>query len=435
MSKVNLFWMRRDLRLEDNHALFNALSAGLPVRILFIFDSDILNRLEAKEDTRVTFIIKRLEELNHLLKKYASSIHIFHGKVEAVFEQLLSQWAVHTLFFNKDYEPYTRTRDQKVVALCHARGIQAISSKDHVLFEEHEILKKDHTPYTVYTPYSRQWKAAYQLLSLPSYPSELLLHRLDTSSSPLAQNLHAQIGFRASQRVAPPTELPDPELLLQYEKRRDFPAEEGTSRLGTTLRFGLISIRQLLLHAAKYSETFLGELIWREFFIQILFHFPHVENEAFKPAYSAIPWRNEIRDIERWQTGTTGFPLVDAGIRELNATGFMHNRVRMVTAGFLVKDLLVDWRVGELWFAQHLMDYELASNNGNWQWAAGTGCDAAPYFRIFNPTSQQKQFDPERTYIKRWIPEYGTPSYAKEMINHKEARTRAIAHYKRYRKG
>lgn len=430
-QKINIFWMRRDLRLEDNHALYRALSSGLPVRILFIFDDQILGKLDDKSDRRVTFIIERLKHLNHHLSGYNSGIEILKGNPKEVFKQVFDEFDVEGLYLNRDYEPYAEERDTTIRDLCLESGISFQSYKDHLIFENGEILKNDGSPYTVYTPFSKKWKSALSESHFQNFNSEKLLNNLDKFNVDVSSaDLYFLTGFNKTEIVNPVPVTPDRETLTAYADTRDLPWRDSTTRLGHHLRFGTISIRKLVSLAAESSDVFLGELIWREFFSHILAHYPHVENSAFKKQYDLIPWRNDTSELERWKNGTTGFPLIDAGMRQLKETGFMHNRVRMVTAGFLIKDLLVDWRIGEAWFAKHLLDYELASNNGNWQWAAGTGCDAAPYFRVFNPITQQERFDPEFRYIKQWVPEFGTTKYPAPMTDHKLARLRAIDVYK-----
>jgi deoxyribodipyrimidine photo-lyase len=429
-QKINIFWMRRDLRLEDNHALFRALSSGLPVRILFIFDDQILGKLDDKSDRRVTFIIERLTHLNKELAGYNSVIDIRHGNPAEIFKLVFDEFDVEGLFLNRDYEPYALKRDTSIREMCLASGVSFQTFKDHLIFENGEILKNDDSPYTVYTPFSKRWRKALSESHLQTFESERLLKNLQKYTGYPNSDLYSLTGFHKTEIINTVPDIPDGKALSDYAELRNIPWRDSTTRLGHHLRFGTISIRKLVSLAAESSDVFLGELIWREFFSHILAHYPHVENSAFKKQYDLIPWRNDTSELERWKNGTTGFPLVDAGMRQLKETGFMHNRVRMVTAGFLIKDLLVDWRIGEAWFAKHLLDYELASNNGNWQWAAGTGCDAAPYFRVFNPITQQERFDPEFRYIKQWVPEFGTTKYPAPMTDHKLARLRAIDVYK-----
>ncbi len=426
--KINIFWFRRDLRLQDNHALFQALNSGYPVLPVFIFDTEILDKLSSKHDARVSFIFAEIQKIKKELEKNWSSLKIFHTKPSDAFQNLTEQFEIQTVFANKDYEPYAKERDKKVGELLQSKNIGFELFKDHVIFEENEVLKDDGKPYTVFTPYSKKWKQVLDETEIQDFPSEKLTKNfLKTKPFPFPEL--KELGFEKSAFEIPPPEISE-EIIRNYVKTRDFPAINGTTRLGVHLRFGTISIRELTKKAMEWSETYLNELIWRNFFSTILWHFPQVVDKAFKPKYDFIQWRNNEKEFERWCNGETGYPMVDAGMRELNETGFMHNRVRMVTASFLTKHLLIDWRWGEAYFAEKLLDYELASNNGNWQWAAGTGCDAAPYFRIFNPESQQKKFDPKGEHIRKWIPEYGTGKYPQPLVEHKFARERALKVYK-----
>ena len=428
MEKINVFWFRRDLRLYDNHALFQALKSGYPVLPVFIFDKEILDKLNSKTDARVSFIYAEIQKMKTELERNGSSLKIFHTKPSDAFRELTEKYEIQAVFANKDYEPYARQRDGEVGELLKAKGIALNLYKDQVIFEEDEVLKDDGTPYTVFTPYSKKWKQVLNETEIQSFPSEKMQENfLKTKPFPFPDL--RDLGFEESSIEIPPLEISE-KIIRNYAETRDLPAIKGTTRLGVHLRFGTVSIRELTRKAADWSETFLNELIWRNFFSTILWHFPQVVDKAFKPKYDFIQWRNNEKEFERWCSGQTGYPMVDAGMRELNETGFMHNRVRMVTASFLTKHLLIDWRWGEAYFAEKLLDYELASNNGNWQWAAGTGCDAAPYFRIFNPESQQKKFDSKGEYIRKWIPEYGTVKYAQPMVEHKFARERALKVYK-----
>lgn len=428
MEKIAVFWFRRDLRQDDNHGLFRALSSGLPVLPVFVFDTKILDKLASKTDARVSFIYSQVQKLKNELEKAGSSLFVFNGEPIEMFEKLTTDYQVETVFANHDYESYSKERDNQVAALLHSKRIRFETFKDQVIFEKSEVVKDDGTPYTVFTPYSRKWKQKLSAAALESYPSENLGDRfLKTAAFKLPEL--QEIGFEKSPVSIPVFNISEP-IIRNYAATRDFPAIEGTSKLGVYLRFGVVSIRKVVKLAMNWSEVFLNELIWREFFMQILWHFPQVETKAFKPQYDLISWRNNENEFEKWCNGQTGYPLVDAGMRELNATGFMHNRVRMVTASFLTKHLLVDWRWGEAYFAEKLLDFELSANNGNWQWAAGCGCDAAPYFRVFNPESQQKKFDPELKYILKWVPEYGTVVYPKPIVEHTFARDRVLNAYK-----
>ncbi|MCX2719791.1 cryptochrome/photolyase family protein [Lentiprolixibacter aurantiacus] len=429
-QEVCLFWFRRDLRIEDNAGLFSALKSGYPVLPLFIFDSEILNSLP-EDDARVSFIHQNLQRIRESLKQSAaSSLAIFQGKPGEVFQNLLETYDVKSVYTNEDYEPYALKRDSAISALLADRQIPFISCKDQVVFAKDEITKDDGNPYVVYTPYMRKWKASLEPVNhLQEHNSQDHLNALikDTDLPNLSLE---EIGFRPSEIQVPPYKV-DSSIIDQYGKKRDFPAVNGTSRLGPHLRFGTVSIRHLAKKALRSKEeTFLNELIWREFFMQILWHFPRTVHESFKKQYDNIVWRNDQSEFEKWKEGKTGYALVDAGMRELNATGYMHNRVRMLVASFLCKHLLIDWRWGEAYFAEKLLDFELSSNVGNWQWASGSGVDAAPYFRIFNPMTQIEKFDKQRRYIKRWVPEFETEAYPEKIVDHKMARERCLETYK-----
>ncbi|PTN07771.1 deoxyribodipyrimidine photo-lyase [Mangrovibacterium marinum] len=426
-QEIAVFWFRRDLRVADNHGLFQALKSGKPVLPIFIFDSNILNNLE-QEDSRVSFILHEVQKLHAFFEEQGSTLWIYHGKPVEAFKRLMKEYAVAEVFTNQDYEPYARERDKAVFQLLETDGIRLRAFKDQVIFHKNDILKADGTPYTVFTPYSKKWLSNLTEKHCQAFRSEELLGNL-LQTRPLKAYHHSDLGFKHGPYEVPPMTI-DSALLEAYADNRDFPAVGGTSRLGVHLRFGTLSIRQLTALALKHSSTFLNELIWRNFYMDILWHFPHVADSCFKPAYNFIAWQNSEKDFARWCEGTTGYPLVDAGMRELKATGYMHNRVRMVTASFLCKHLLIDWHWGEAWFAEKLLDFELASNNGGWQWAAGCGCDAAPYFRVFNPALQQQKFDPDFAYIKKWVPEFGSSAYPPPIVDHKKARERAISVYK-----
>lgn len=433
---VVLFWFRRDLRLHDNAGLYHALRSGLPVLPLFIFDTNILHDLPDRRDARVEFIHHALADLKTQLEALGSTLLVQHGEPQVAWAQLLQAYPnVAAVYTNRDYEPYAEHRDAEVQALLAARNIPFHAFKDHVVFEKNEVLKDDGTPYTVFTPYSRKWRAKLpaRLLGdtsfyLASYPCDRY-HDHFLKTPPLPLPTLADLGFEPAGIPFPPASVAR-SLIRNYDKTRDIPGIAGTSRLGLHFRFGTISIREKARHAQALNDTYLNELIWRDFYSQILAHFPHVVGQPFKPQYARVPWRDAPDDFERWCAGQTGYPIVDAGLRELNATGYMHNRVRMITASFLTKHLLLDWRLGEAYFAQKLLDYDLASNNGGWQWAAGCGTDAAPYFRIFNPTEQTKKFDPDYAYIRRWVPEFGTPKYPRPMVEHTFARQRCLEAYK-----
>lgn len=429
MDTVNIFWFRRDLRVDDNHGLFQALNAGLPVVPVFIFDPAILAQFPDTNDARLTFIHRCLADLDREFRKFNSSLQVYVSSPEVVFGRLASKYSIQSVFANTDYEPTAIIRDRKVAQILHNKGIGFYSFKDQVIFHQNEIVKSDGSAYTVFTSYSKKWREKLATHPVPVYESEKHLYGLKHLSSDYFPEL-AEIGYQVQDRSFP-EKIFDQPLIENYAQTRDFPAENGTSRLGIHLRFGTVSIRKLTKFALAHSEVFLNELIWRNFYVDILWHFPHVVEKSFKPAYDFIEWQNDEAEFERWCAGQTGYPLVDAGMRELNETGYMHNRVRMVVASFLTKHLLIDWRCGEAYFASKLLDYELASNNGGWQWASGSGCDAAPYFRVFSPELQAKKFDHDFKYIRKWVPEYGTSAYPKPMVDHAFARNRAIETYQK----
>ena len=426
---INIFWFRRDLRLEDNHGFFEALKSDKPVLPIFIFDNTILSKLP-KDDARVTFIHESLQEMREVLEiKYNSVIAIYHGTPENIYKALIENYTIDTVYTNSDYEPYAISRDKKIKTLLESEGITFKTFKDQVVFERNEIVKKDGSAYKVYTPFSRVWLDEYKRNGITFYPSEERLNNTFKSSE--LQNLTLEdIGFKeAKVKIAPYTVTPT--LIADYEATRNFPAQDNTSKLGPHLRFGTVSVRKMVNEASKQQNiTFLKELIWREFFMQILWYFPHTAEESFKPKYERIEWRNNETEFKAWCEGKTGYPLVDAGMRQLNQTGFMHNRIRMLVGSFLCKHLLIDWRLGEAYFALKLHDYEMSSNIGNWQWVAGCGVDAAPYFRIFNPTTQIDKFDKQHNYIKKWVPDYQELTYPTPIVDHKTARERCLKVYK-----
>ena len=428
MDKISIFWFRRDLRLHDNVALFNALKSGEKVLPIFIFDTSILDKLP-KNDARVSFIIKELRSMNEHLKSFDASIDIYHGKPIEVFESLIKKYPIASVFTNHDYEPYAIKRDQEIKELLSSENINFNSFKDQVIFEKNEITKKDGNPYVVYTPYSKKWMEAYEQINHTHYTSEDLLSQLYTQSKAKELTLE-ELGFDETNTPIK-NYIFNSRIINEYEETRNFPSLDNTSKLGPHLRFGTVSVRQMVSRAEEQeNKTFLKELIWREFFMQILWHFPHTHKDSFKPKYDRIVWRNNEDDFKKWCNGTTGYPIVDAGMRQLNNTGFMLNRVRMLVGSFLCKHLLIDWRWGEAYFAEKLHDYEMSSNVGNWQWVAGTGVDASPYFRIFNPTSQIKKFDKDFSYIRKWVPDFQELTYPSPMVDHKFARERCLKTYK-----
>ena len=452
--KLSLFWFRRDLRLEDNAGLYHALkglatdSNTYPVLPIFIFDREILDDLEDKKDARVEFIHQAVSDLKKRLEAMGSTLLIRFGKPQEIWPQLLQEFNIAAVYTNRDFEPYALERDQAVHQLLSANNIPFHTFKDHVIFEKDEVLKGDGTPYTVFTPYSRRWleKLQTQWRNMPgddgepqrisfyltSYPTEKYFSNFlkinPSTLNPSTPQL-SDLGFEPAGIEFPPT-IVARSIIRNYDQTRDIPSLAGTSRLGVHFRFGTISIREKARNAQRLNATYLNELIWRDFYSQILGNFPHVVGNPFRPQYDRVEWRDAPEDFEKWKNGLTGYPIVDAGMRELNVTGYMHNRVRMIVASFFSKHLLLDWRLGEAYFAQKLLDFDLASNSGGWQWAAGCGTDAAPYFRIFNPSEQTKKFDPEHKYIRRWVPEFGTARYPKPMVEHTFARERCLATYK-----
>ncbi len=427
-SLINICWFRRDLRLTDNAALYHALKSGRPVLPLFIFDRNILDDLEEKADRRVAFIHAAIEDLQQQLLALGSSMEVQYGFPETVFKTLLEQYSIENVFTNHDYEPYAIKRDAAIAALLKAHGAGFHSYKDQVLLEKEEVMKDDGKPYSVFTPYSRRWRSTINGFYLKSYPSEKYAQHFIQQPPGKIPSL-AFMGFKPTGKPFPSRQLEEA-ILKHYDKQRDYPGVNGTSRLGVHLRFGTVSIRALARRAAALNDTYLNELIWRDFYQAVLWNFPQVgQGRAFRPEYDFIVWRNNEAEFERWCNGATGYPIVDAGMRELNQTGFMHNRVRMIVASFLTKHLLIDWRWGEAYFAQKLLDFDLAANNGGWQWASGSGCDAAPYFRIFSPARQTATYDKDLLYIRQWVPELDSFSYPQPMVDHKAARKRCLEAY------
>ena len=427
MKTISIFWFRRDLRLDDNKGLYNALKNHDNVLPIFIYDKYILDKLK-KNDHRIQFIKNKIEKINENLSKINKSIAQFYGRPVEVFEKLIKEFQVSNIYLNRDYSPYAIKRDNEIIKLSKKNNIKYNDFKDHVLYEKFDITKDDGTPYKVYTPFSRKWLSRLDSDGIKNYPSEKLTHNFINIKSNFDFN---SLGFCESTIILTKLNF-SKKVIDEYEEKRNFPYKDGTSKIGVHLRFGTVSTRKLVKQAKSSSNiTFLKELVWREFFQQILFHFPHTVNKSFKPQYDRIEWLNSEDDFTKWCNGNTGYALVDAGMRELNKTGFMHNRVRMLVGSFLCKHLLIDWRWGEAYFREKLFDYEAASNIGNWQWVAGCGVDAAPYFRIFNPHEQIKKFDKNFIYIKRWVPEYETENYVSTMIDHKIARERCLEVYKK----
>ncbi|OYQ34062.1 deoxyribodipyrimidine photolyase [Flavobacterium cyanobacteriorum] len=423
---MNIFWFRRDLRLQDNKGLYEALSSGQEVLPVFIFDKNILKGLP-EDDARVTFIHKLLTDIEEALKQHKRSLAVFYDTPENVFKKLAAENSIEAVYTNHDYEPYAKKRDENIKEQLSAKGIAFKTFKDQVIFEKDEVIKDGGQPYVVYTPYMKRWKENFKKQEPQQFASEKFLDKLATHPYPFL-SLH-DIGFTESAIKPEPYDVSSG-IINHYEERRNFPAVKGTSKLSPYLRFGAVSIREIVKKAkAGNNDTYLNELIWREFFMQILWHFPHTVNKSFRPQYDGVQWRNNEKEFKAWCEGRTGYAMVDAGMREMNATGYMHNRVRLVVSSFLCKHLLIDWRWGEAYFAQKLLDYEQSSNVGNWQWAAGSGVDAAPYFRIFNPAEQVKKFDPGLNYIRKWVPEFQELHY-KPIVDHKEARERALKVYK-----
>jgi len=441
MKDIVIHWMRRDMRLHDNRTLLAALDSGLPVLVAFLFDQEILDRLDNAQDRRVTFIHREALKLKAELQEAGGDLLMDHGNPTTVWANWIKQLSenglnVREVHVGRDYEPYAQERDRKLSNWFDQQGIAFKGTKDSVVFEKNEVTKDDGKPYTVFTPYSKKWRKALQ----PSdYAPANSAERLSQQSLVgMDELVHQQVptleemGFENVWKegaLVPPTIVED-QLLKSYGDQRDFPSVAGTSRLSVHLRFGTVSIREALRQGLTTSEKWTTELIWRDFYQTIVYHFPHSATDSFRPAYDAIPWLNNEEQFEAWCQGKTGYPLVDAGMRELAQTGFMHNRVRMVVASFLCKHLLIDWRWGERFFARHLLDFDLASNAGGWQWAAGSGCDAAPYFRVFNPTSQLQKFDKDLIYVRKWVPEYGTSLYPEPIVDHAMARVRAIETYR-----
>ena len=424
-----LFWHRRDLRIDDNKGLFEALKQNEIVNPIFIFDKSILDKLP-NNDQRILFIYQEIESLKKSYQDLGSDLWVYYGEPSEIIPKIAQELNCSSVYFNNDYEPYALQRDEEIQVSLNKIKIEFIGKKDHVIFEKNEVLKDDGKPYTIFTPYSRKWKANLKEEDLREYSIEKHTRNLVQKQQEKALITLEEMGFESKVLHDFPDRIAKNEILKNYHLSRNFPAVKGTSKLSRHLRFGTISIRKLALIAREQNETYLNELIWRDFYQMIIFHFPKSAENSFKTQYDKIIWEKNEVHFDSWCTGKTGYPIVDAGMRELNATGFMHNRVRMVVASFLTKHLLLDWRLGAAYFAEKLLDFELASNTGGWQWAAGCGCDAAPYFRVFNPQAQQEKFDKSFEYIKKWVPEYGTSSYPEPIIEHKFARERILQRFK-----
>jgi deoxyribodipyrimidine photo-lyase len=428
LQSTTLFWHRRDLRFQDNAGLYKALKQSRNVKAIFIFDKNILDKLP-ENDQRVLFIHHELSELQKFYQKVGSDLQVYYGAPEEVWLQIIENQNIDKVFTNRDYEPYALQRDEAIFKLLKSKNIEFIGAKDHVIFEKDEILKNDGLPYTVFTPYSRKWKEKLNDFYKKSYPNEEYMARLSKFQASPMPTLES-MGFSSKQIQNFPSKDLGALQIDSYKETRDIPSILGTTRLSVHLRFGTISIRELARIAESKNQTYLNELIWRDFYQMIIYHFPHSVTQSFKRQYDRIVWENNEAHFQAWCEGKTGYPIVDAGMRELNETGFMHNRVRMITASFLTKHLLIDWRWGEAYFAEKLQDFELASNVGGWQWAASSGCDASPYFRVFNSQLQTEKFDKELKYIKKWVPEYGSSDYPTPIIEHKFARERVLARFK-----
>jgi deoxyribodipyrimidine photo-lyase len=426
--QISIFWFRRDLRLNDNAGLYHALKNNQNVLPVFIFDTTILNKLEDKQDRRVHFIHSAITSLQQNLQKLGSSIKVYHGEPLEIFKNIIAEFKVANVYTNHDYEPGAIARDNQVKDFLQSKSIEFKTYKDQCIFEKNEVTKDDGSPYTVFTPYANKWKKKLNDFYIKPYPNKLSFSNF-YKCSPFTIPSLQELGFKETDLLFSKPII-DEEIISHYTQQRDFPAIAGTTRLSVHLRFGTISIRALVQKAIQLNNTWLNELIWRDFYMMILFHFPHVVDGAFKPSYNRIPWRNNEKEFDAWCNAKTGYPIVDAGMNELNKTGFMHNRVRMIVASFLVKHLLIDWRWGETYFAQKLLDFDLSANNGGWQWAASSGCDAAPYFRVFSPYEQTKKFDSKLEYIKKWVPNYNELDYPQPIVEHTFARQRVLKTYK-----
>ncbi len=427
-KRIAVFWHRRDLRVHDNAGLYKALRSGFEVKSIFIFDKNILDKLP-KNDQRVYFIHQELERLKKEYKQFGSDLQVFYGTPIEIWGKIIQEQPIAQVYSNRDYEPYALERDREIYDFLKKHDLEFVGAKDHVIFEKHEVVKNDGLPYTVFTPYARKWKEKLNEFYCKTYPNQKYFNQLLQYCADAIPSL-ADMGFMDEHFQEFPSRDLSALSIDRYKETRDIPSIQGTSRLSLHLRFGTISIRELAKIALQKNESYLNELIWRDFYQMIIFHFPHSVHNSFKKQYDKIQWENDEAQFKAWSQGKTGYPIVDAGMRELNQTGFMHNRVRMITASFLTKHLLIDWRWGDAYFAEKLLDFELASNVGGWQWAASSGCDAAPYFRVFNPELQTEKFDKDKRYIKKWVPEFGTSAYPKPIVDHKFARERVLARFK-----
>ena len=411
-----LCWFRRDLRLHDHAALYHALTQSIEVHCVFVFDIDILDKLNDKQDRRVEFIWHSLLELRERLRQQGSTLRILHGKAQELIVRLAHELDVQAVFCNHDYEPDALLRDMFVERELGTHNIAFHHYKDQVIFEKSEILNGSGKPYSIFTPYKNAWYKKLDEFYLRAYPTEKYFSALAQGIAAALPSLES-LGFVPTNQSMLAGESGAEQLLgdfkphiARYQETRNFPAVNGTSCLSVHLRFGTVSIRSLASYAyyvgGAGAQTWLGELIWRDFYQMLLHHYPTLaQDQTFKAQFNAIVFPNDVRKFTAWCEARTGYPLIDAAMRQLNQTGYMHNRLRMVVASFLVKDLHVDWRWGERYFAQHLLDFDLAANNGGWQWAASTGCDAQPWFRIFNPITQSKKFDAQGEFIRIQIPE------------------------------
>ena len=463
-----LVWFRRDLRDFDHAALHAALSAHGVVHCAFVFDTEILDALGSKADRRLTFIWESVRELKGALERRGGGLHVLHGRARDEVPRLARSLGVAAVYANRDYEPQAIARDDEVAERLHTAGIDFRTRKDQVIFESGEVLTRAGGAFSVFTPYKKAWLARLEPRHLAPWETGRMASRLAPAASGPMPGLNA-LGFERGDLPLPPGMSGGARLwkafrrrLAEYAARRDFPALEGTSRLSVHLRFGTVSIREFVRHTraqqGRGAQTWLSELVWREFFCAILAVRPDVVGRSYRREYDALRWANDEKGFRAWCEGRTGYPLVDAAMRELNARGTLHNRLRMVTASFLVKDLGIDWRLGERYFAEKLLDYDLAANNGGWQWCASTGCDAQPWFRIFNPVTQSRRFDPDGVYIRRWVRELAHvpdawvhapwemvtatqqaarciigKDYPAPVVGHEEARQRTLARYEAIR--